>query len=86
VARTEGTGAQWHAHRSLAFGHSGAWKLTGGGTTERGEHGEPSSGLTGAQAAMWRPGDGGEMTAERKLGNGGAQASKEGESEMGEVR
>jgi hypothetical protein len=27
--------------------HSGAQKLVGGGTTERGEDGEPSSGLTG---------------------------------------
>jgi hypothetical protein len=50
-----------------------------------GGNGEPGSGITGVQAAMWRPGDGGETVAERKLGNGGARASEEGESEMGEV-
>jgi hypothetical protein len=85
VAQTEGIGVWWHAHRSLASGHSRARKLTGGGTTDRGEHGEPGSGLTGARAAAWRPGDGGEMAAERMLNNDGAWASEEGESEMGEV-
>jgi hypothetical protein len=69
----------------MASGHSGAWKLIGGGTTERGEHRELGPGLTGARAAAWRPGDGGEMVEERELGNSGARASKEGESEMGEV-
>jgi hypothetical protein len=39
VARTEGTGAQWRAHRSMASGHSRAQKLAGGGTTERGTRG-----------------------------------------------
>jgi hypothetical protein len=85
VAQTEGTGAQRRAHRSMASSHSGARKLIGGGTTERGEHGELGSGFTGARAAAWRPGDSGEMAEERKLGNSGAQASEEGESEMGEV-
>jgi hypothetical protein len=56
------------------------------GTTKRGEHGEPGSSLTEAQAVAWRLGDGGEMTVERKLDNGGARALGEGESEMGEVR
>jgi hypothetical protein len=70
----------------MASGHSGARKLVGGGTTERGEHGELSSGITGARAAAWRPGDGGETVEERKLGNSGAWASEEGKSEMGEVR
>jgi hypothetical protein len=39
------------AHRSAAFGRSGALKLTGGGAIERGEHGELSLGLTGAREA-----------------------------------
>jgi hypothetical protein len=85
VAWTEGTKAHWRARRSLASSHSGAQKLTGGGTTERGEHREPSSGLTGARAAAWQPSDGGEMTMERRLSNGGSQTLEEGESEMGEV-
>jgi hypothetical protein len=47
-----------HAHRSLASDHSGARELAGEGAKERGEHGEPVSGLTGARVAVWRPGDG----------------------------
>jgi hypothetical protein len=86
VARTEGTRASWRAHRSMASGHSGARKLVGGGTTERGEHGELGLGLTEARAAAWRSGGGGETAEERKLGNSDAQVSEEGESEMGEVR
>jgi hypothetical protein len=70
----------------MASGHSRAQKLVGGGTTERGEHGELGSGLTGARAAVWRPGDGREMVEEREHGNSGARASEEGDSEMGEVR
>jgi hypothetical protein len=72
MAWTEGTGARWHAHRSKASGHSEARKLVGGGTTERGEHGELGSGHTGARSAAWRLGDGGEMAEERKLGSSGA--------------
>jgi hypothetical protein len=79
VVRTEGTGAWWHAHQSMASGHSGARKLTSGGTTERGEHGELSSGLTRARASVWRPGDGGEMVEEGELGNNCTRASGEGE-------
>jgi hypothetical protein len=45
----------------LAFGHSGAQEFTGDGATERGEHGEFVSGLTRAQAAVWRLGNGGEV-------------------------
>jgi hypothetical protein len=47
------------AHRSLASGRSGAPKLANGGATERGERGELGSGLTGARAALRRPGDDG---------------------------
>jgi hypothetical protein len=53
VARTEGTGAQWRAHRSTASDRSGALKLTGGGAIERGEHGELSS---GGGVVTWRCG------------------------------
>jgi hypothetical protein len=35
-----GARARWRAHRSSASGRSGAPELTGGGTTERGAHGE----------------------------------------------
>jgi hypothetical protein len=62
VARTGGSRVRRHAHRSLASGHSGARELTGEGAKERGEHGEPVSGLTGARVAVWRPGDGGGET------------------------
>jgi hypothetical protein len=53
VAQTEGVGARWCAHRSMASGHSGALKLIDRGAIERGEHGELGSGLTGAWAAVW---------------------------------
>jgi hypothetical protein len=35
-----GAGARRRAHRSSAYGRSGAPKLTDGGATERGVHGE----------------------------------------------
>jgi hypothetical protein len=63
----------------MAYGHSGAWKFPGGGTTERGEHRELGSGLTGALALVWRPGDGGETAEDGELGNSGTHASGEGE-------
>jgi hypothetical protein len=86
ATRTEGAGARQRAHRSMASGHSGARKLTGGGTTEREEHGELGSGHTGAWAAVWRPGDVG--------GNGGGGRARRqrcscygrGEECNGEVR
>jgi hypothetical protein len=71
VAWTEGIGVWQRAHRSMASSHSGARKLTGGGTTERGEHGELGSGLIGARASVWRSGDDGEMAEEGELGNNG---------------
>jgi hypothetical protein len=79
VVWIEGTGARWRVHRSMASSHSSARKLTGGGTTGRGEHGELGSGLTEAQASVWRPGDGGETTEEGELDDRGTRASGEGE-------
>jgi hypothetical protein len=52
-------------------GRSGAQWLTEGGATGRGVHGESTSGLTGARAAVWRPIDGGEEMVEEALGLGG---------------
>jgi hypothetical protein len=49
-------------------GRSGAPKLGGGGIKRRGEHGKLGSSLTGARAALWKPGDGG-----AELGGGGAR-------------
>jgi hypothetical protein len=66
--RWRGQRARWHADRSLASGRSDARKLADGGATERGKRGELGLGLTGARAALSRPGHGG---AER--GGGGAR-------------
>jgi hypothetical protein len=63
---------------------AGPWWPAGGGAMERGVHGESISGLTGAQAAVWRPGDSGEETAEEALGVGSARAWRE-EKESGEM-
>jgi hypothetical protein len=52
----------------VSLGRSGAPKLAGEGAKGREEHGELSSGLTGARAALWRPGDGG-----AEPGGGGAR-------------
>jgi hypothetical protein len=57
--RWRGQRARRRAHRNLASDRSGARKLVGGGATERGKRGELGSGLTGARAALRRPGDGG---------------------------
>jgi hypothetical protein len=65
-------------------GRSRARWPAGGGAMERGVHGESISGLTGAQAAVWRPGDSGEETAEEALGVGSARAWRE-EKESGEM-
>jgi hypothetical protein len=68
AARTEGAGAWRRAHRSMASSCSGALKLTGGGAIERGELG---SGLTEAQAAVWRLGDAVVRKSHGKLGREG---------------
>jgi hypothetical protein len=89
VAQTEGTGARRHAHRSTTSYRSGALKLIGGGTIERGEHRELGSGLTGARAAAWRPGDGGVEPEAAALGGSDARAwreEKRGWERCGEVR
>jgi hypothetical protein len=55
----------------------GAQWLAGGGATGRGVHGEFIKGLTGARAAVWRPGDGGEETTEEALSASSAWARRE---------
>jgi hypothetical protein len=45
----------------MVSSHSGARELTGEDAKETGERGEPISGLTGAQAVVWRPGHGDEV-------------------------
>jgi hypothetical protein len=79
AAWTKDTGVRRRAHRSMASSHSGARKLADGGTTERGEHGELGSGLTGARAVVWRPGNGGETAEEGELSDSGTRASGKGE-------
>jgi hypothetical protein len=69
----------------MAFSRSGARKLTGGGAKEREEREELGSGLTGAQAAAWRPGDGGGVKRSRETWWGGfpsRERRREGLSEV----
>jgi hypothetical protein len=64
------TGTSVHGGLAMAGqrGLTGARWLIGGGTTGRGVHGESTSGLTGARAAVWRSVDGGEEMTEEALG------------------
>jgi hypothetical protein len=64
---------------------TGAWPPEHGSSSVGAQQREENTGNS-ARAAVWRPGDGGEMAEERKLDNSSARASEEGESEMGEVR
>jgi hypothetical protein len=84
AAQTEGDRARWRAHRSTAFDRSGAPKLTGGGAKEGEEHGDLSSGLIGARAAAWRPGNVAARRGHDKLGGEGFRRGR-GE-ERGSVR
>jgi hypothetical protein len=67
----------------LASDRFGARKLAARGTKERGERGELGGWLSEARAAVCRPGDGEELAAGRKVGDRGARALGEGESELG---
>jgi hypothetical protein len=69
-----GDRAWWCARLSLASGHSVARELTGEGTKERGEHGEPILGLTRARAVVWRPDDGSEEAVVVVLSGGSTGA------------
>jgi hypothetical protein len=62
---------------------SGPRQLTSGGAMERGLHRESISGLTGARATVWRPGDDGEEAMVVALGGAGACERRE-EKESGE--
>jgi hypothetical protein len=57
VGADRGHGSALTGAACLASSRSGAPKLTGGGTKWRGERGELGSGLTGAWAALRRPGN-----------------------------
>jgi hypothetical protein len=76
AVRTEGAGARWRIHRSIASGRSGAPKLTGGGAKEREEHGEFDSGLTGLEL---RRGDRATAVPRRGHGNSVGRGSGAGE-------
>jgi hypothetical protein len=78
----KGTGVRRCARRSLASGHSGAQELAGWGTTERGEHEDPGSGLTGARAAVERQRDGEDERRRLELG----ARAKDGVRELGRER
>jgi hypothetical protein len=66
---------EWrHARKSRASYCYEVQKLTGGGKKGRGEHGDPISGLTEAQAVVWWPGGGDEAAVKEELGGGSAQA------------
>jgi hypothetical protein len=87
--RTEGARARQSTHRSTASGYSSAPKLTGGGATEREEHGELGSGFTGARAVVRRPGDGSAEPEVAALGEREARAwreAKRGWERCGELR
>jgi hypothetical protein len=69
----------------MASGRSGAPKLTGEGAKEKEEHGELGSGLTGAWAAVWWPGDSGGVKRSRETRWGGVPAWEIRREGLGEV-
>jgi hypothetical protein len=76
AARTEGAGAQRHAHWSMASSRSGAPTLTGRGAKDREEHGDVGLGLTGARAAAWRLGDAVARRGHEKLSEEGFRCGR----------
>jgi hypothetical protein len=80
-----GAGPRWTLDRGVSDdltrarprGHSRSRQLVGDGATEREEHGESISDFTGAQAAAWRLGDGGEKMVEEVLSAGSAWVWRE---------
>jgi hypothetical protein len=81
--RQEGAGARWCTHWSRASNHSEAQKVTGRGREWRPDHRDHVAGLTRARVAVWQPGGGDEVVADKKLGDGSTQALGEG---VGAVR
>jgi hypothetical protein len=65
---TDAGADRWHGGALTGAGPP----IADGGAKERGERGEPGECLTEARAALWRPGDGEELAAGRKVGDRGA--------------
>jgi hypothetical protein len=68
-------GPLWTSSSMGPLGHGSALTRAHrwGGAKERGERGEPISGLIIARAVVWRPGDGDEAAAVMELSGGGAR-------------
>jgi hypothetical protein len=67
--------------RAWSHGHSGARGLAAEGAVERGEHGDPGSGLTKARAAVERWCDGGDERWRLELGVRAKESARELERE-----
>jgi hypothetical protein len=59
---------RWQLIEAWPRGHFRAWEPTSGGAIERGEHGDPGSGLTRARVVVERRRDGGDERQGLELG------------------